>query len=128
MFFFDELCENSRPFTSSKVLLIFTEVLRYFTGIGRNSMMEYTEEQDINEEATSQEERVVDEKDEKDEKYTETRQTDYWVKVMSRVFKQIFIRVIVVFLFYNVFLILVQGLKGSVQEYVNDGMCPLDEK
>ena len=85
--------------------------------------MEYTEEQDITEAGgTSQEERSLGEKD------PETRRVANWSKVMSHVFKQIFIRGVAVYLFYNVFLFLVQGWKGSVQEYVNDGKCPLDEK
>ena len=64
------------------------------------------------------------------EKVLEERnpEREYSINVLSHVLKQIFMRGVAVYLFYNVFVILVQRLKGSVQEYVNDGKCPLDEK
>ena len=83
--------------------------------------MEYKEE-DINEAATSKKRKVLEQRNQ------EERQAKFWSKVLIHVLKQILIRGVVVYLFYNAFLILVQGLKGSMQENVNYGKCPQEEK
>ena len=64
------------------------------------------------------------------EKETNTKEMKSQIisKSLQRVFKQLFIRGFLVFLFYWIFLFVLQYLKGSVVQYENSGKCSIGEK